>query len=214
MNYLAHFHLACANDDWIIGALLGEFVKGPLRGEWPLAWEQGMRLHRTIDAFSDQHEARAQFARELPTDCRRYAGIVLDVCCDHLLSLHWSQFHREPLPQFTQRVYTLLQQCSEQQYAEQIPPAALRMAQRLIQYDVLSIYAEWDTVTSSLARIGERLKRPNPLSRIAGELKPYLPHAEHAFLTLYPDLIAQCAAFSSASQISAASQINSARRNS
>ncbi|HSB98034.1 MAG TPA: ACP phosphodiesterase, partial [Spongiibacteraceae bacterium] len=132
MNYLAHFHLARASDAWIIGALLGEYVKGPLTGAWPPEWEQGIRLHRQIDAFSDQHATRLQFARLLPTEYRRYAGIVLDVYCDYLLSLHWQSFHDEALADFAERVYALLVQ-----HMARLPPPAERMAQRLIDYDVL-----------------------------------------------------------------------------
>lgn len=186
MNYLAHFHLAQDNDAWIIGALLGEYVKGPLQGAWPAAWEQGIRLHRQIDAFSDQHPARAEFARLLPAEYRRYAGIVLDVYCDHLLSLHWSRFQNQALPQFAAHIYALLQR----EMAQLTPPAA-RMAQRLIDYDVLCIYHEWDTVNGALQRIGERLRRANPLRRAGTELSIYLPQAEQLFLQFYPALIEQ-----------------------
>jgi acyl carrier protein phosphodiesterase len=186
VNYLAHFHLARDHDAWMLGALLGEYIKGPLTGAWPLEWEKGIRLHRQIDAFSDQHDTRLQFARLLPAEYRRYAGIVLDVYCDHLLSLHWSKFHAEPLSKFAVRVYTLLNK-----EMEHLPPAAARMAQRLIDYDVLCIYHEWDTVTGALARIGERFSRVNPLSRAGVELQIYLPQAEQIFLELYPALIAR-----------------------
>ena len=186
MNYLAHFHLARANDDWIIGALLGEYVKGPLRGEWPAAWEEGMRLHRHIDAWSDQHQLRAQFAREIPAEYRRYAGIVLDVYCDHWLALHWRNFHDETLPHFAQRVYALLLQ-----QRAQMPLPAARMAQRLIDHDVLCLYSEWETVAAVWKRIGERLRRANPLHRAGAELLPYRAQAESIFLALYPQLMAQ-----------------------
>jgi acyl carrier protein phosphodiesterase len=185
VNYLAHFHLAQADDAWIVGALLGEYVKGPLRGEWPAAWEQGMRLHRQIDAFSDQHVSRLQFAQALPAEYRRYAGIVLDIYCDHLLSLHWQRFDDKPLRAFAGHVYALL----SRHMAELSPPAA-RMARRLIDYDVLCIYDEWDTVSGSLARVGERFSRANPLGRAGVELGEYLPQAEELFLELYPALLA------------------------
>mgnify|MGYP003629303282 FL=1 len=68
MNYLAHFHLAqqlasrCGLDErdamqqgLLIGGLLGDFVKGPLRGNYPATWEVGIRLHRRIDALTDSH---------------------------------------------------------------------------------------------------------------------------------------------------------------
>jgi acyl carrier protein phosphodiesterase len=61
----------------------------------------------------------------------------------------------------------------------------------------LCIYDDWETVTGSLRRIGERISRSNPLTRVDNELRQYLPQAERAFLSLYPDLIEQCRTFSS-----------------
>jgi acyl carrier protein phosphodiesterase len=184
MNYLAHFHLAQASDAGLLGALLGEYVKGPLQGAWPSAWEEGIRLHRRIDAFSDRHSSRLQFAEAVPVEYRRYAGIVFDVYCDHLLSLHWQRFESQPLPDFAARVYALLER-----HMAQLPPPAARMARRLIEYDVLCIYHEWDTVSGALARIGERFVRANPLARAGDELGVYLPLAERLFLDLYPVLV-------------------------
>ena len=53
MKYLAHFHLAGIDEGLISGALLGDFVKGPLRGDFDAAVERGISLHRNIDAFSE-----------------------------------------------------------------------------------------------------------------------------------------------------------------
>jgi acyl carrier protein phosphodiesterase len=170
----------------LLGALLGEYVKGPLQGAWPEEWEQGIRLHRRIDAFSDQHDSRLRFAEAVPTEYRRYAGIVFDVYCDHLLSLHWNRFDSQPLTVFAARVYALLER-----QMDQLPPPAARMARRLIEYDVLCIYHEWNTVSGALARIGERFVRANPLARAGDELVGHLPLAERLFLDLYPELIAQ-----------------------
>lgn len=188
MNYLAHFHLARAEDDWIIGALLGDFVKGPLHGAWPQGWEDGIRLHRRIDALSDAHPLRQHYARELPPQYRRYVGIMLDVCCDHLLSRNWHRFEAEPLPRFAGRVYTLLER-----HRSQLPPAAQRMALRLIEHDVLTIFDRWDTVAATLERIGTRLRRANPLAASAVELERRLPQLERDFLDFYPQLISSVA---------------------
>jgi acyl carrier protein phosphodiesterase len=184
VNYLAHFHLARAEDDWIVGALLGDFVKGPLRGEWPAGWEHGMRLHRRIDALSDRHPLRQEAARALPQIYRRYHGIVLDVCCDYWLSRHWSRFCAQPLPEFSARVYDVLRH-----HQAQLPAPAARMAQRLIEYDVLGIFDRWDTVAATLERIGTRLQRANPLAAAGSELPPYLPQLEANFLEFYPELM-------------------------
>jgi acyl carrier protein phosphodiesterase len=66
MNYLAHLHLGGQEPDALLGSLYGDFVKGPLRGQWPAKVEAGIRLHRRIDAFTDSHAqvlaAKARFA--------------------------------------------------------------------------------------------------------------------------------------------------------
>jgi acyl carrier protein phosphodiesterase len=188
VNYLAHFHLAGLqpgnHDAWLVGALLGDFIKGPLRGEWPQDWERSIRLHRLIDARSDQLPLRRDAAALFPPGHRRYAGIILDVCGDYLLSHHWARFSQDPLPVFATRVYTSLAQ-----HRHRLPAPARRMANRLIDYDVLNIFDRWETVTATLARIGDRLRQPNPLGDPT-VLTALLPRLESNFLAYYPELMA------------------------
>ncbi|KKM01805.1 hypothetical protein LCGC14_1790730, partial [marine sediment metagenome] len=49
MNYLAHIYLSGDHPEVMVGGLLGDFVKGPLRGQLPRAIEEGIALHRKID---------------------------------------------------------------------------------------------------------------------------------------------------------------------
>lgn len=190
MNYLAHFHLARAHDDWLVGALLGDYVKGPLRGELPAGWEQGIRLHRKIDAISDRHPLRAQLAAALPPAWRRYAGIVLDVCCDHWLSRQWQLWHAQPLPQFAAEVYRVLQQ-----HHDTLPVSSQRFAQRLRDYDMLNAYHDWDAVPATLQRIGTRLRHANPLLTASDDLavaaRPMGDAFHHYYQSLQDELAAQ-----------------------
>ena len=188
MNYLAHFHLARADDDWLVGALLGDYVKGPLRGELPAGWEQGIRLHRRIDALSDTHPLRAQLASGLPPPWRRYAGIVLDVCCDHWLSVQWAAWNAQPLPAFAARVYRVL---ADNQTA--LPGNAQRFAQRLREYDMLNSYQDWSAVPATLQRIGTRLRgrlvdADNPLLTASAELTAAAAGLGGDFEEFYADL--------------------------
>ena len=61
MNYLAHLHLGGDRPAQLLGSLYGDFVKGPLAGQWPAEIEAGIRLHRRIDAFTDPfHEVERE----------------------------------------------------------------------------------------------------------------------------------------------------------
>ncbi len=200
MNYLAHFLLAeqvaqrCNLEakGLLVGGLLGDFVKGPLRGDYPSAWEVGIRLHRRIDALTDSHPLVGQCLQALPPSYRRYGGIMLDVCFDHCLSVNWPRFHHQDLKEFNAQSYrSLLERC------DNYPSPAKRQIRVLAQYDVLSNLGNWQTIETMLARIGQRVKRDNPLAHCGPELAKVLPLINQQFAMLYPNLIAQlCNEFS------------------
>ena len=62
------------------------------------------------------------------------------------------------------------------------------MLARMLEYDILGLYLEWETVPASAARIGERFKRHNPFHDIDRELSPARELLEQAFLAFYPEL--------------------------
>ena len=103
MNYLAHLHLGGDTPAQLLGSLYGDFVKGPLAGQWPADIEAAIRLHRRIDVFTDSHPLQAQARARFALERRRYSGILLDVFFDHCLALNWGDYAAEPLPRFTGR---------------------------------------------------------------------------------------------------------------
>lgn len=187
MNFLAHFHLAWPDEGLIAGALEGDYFKGPLRGQLPAYLERGVSLHRAIDAHTDCHPLVQQLRRELPAGLRRYAGILIDLSFDHYLSAHWASFSSVPLPDFTCAVYRILKA-----HEGVLSEGARRMLARLIEYDLLTRYQQWDTVVVAAERIGERFQRRNPFLDLNRELGPARASLEQAFLNFYPQLQSFC----------------------
>lgn len=183
MNHLAHFHLAWPEKALLAGALEGDYRKGPLGTEIPANLARGVRLHRVVDAYTDQHPDLADLRRLFPPRLRRYAGILLDLCFDHYLSLHWQAFADLELPEFNERVLTALEE-----ERRLLGAPSRRAVQRFRQYRVLTRYRDWDMVTASAARVGERLRRANPLHDVDDDLAPLRPHIERGFLDFYPQL--------------------------
>jgi acyl carrier protein phosphodiesterase len=183
MNFIAHFHLAWPHEGLIAGGLEGDFYKGPLRGD--IAWdvEQGIRLHRAIDAYTDAHPALARARAQFPAELRRYAGVLQDLSFDYYLSKHWDQFSDMPLTTFNEGIYRVLR---DRMVHLSAPSRA--MADRLVQYDILNRYDDWATVTATAERIGERFKRYNPFVGIETTLTPLRESLERSFLDFYPDL--------------------------
>lgn len=182
MNYLAHFHLSHGNDDLLLGALLGDFVKGPLTGERSKSLEQGIMLHRKIDAFTDRHPGLRLTQQLFNPRYRRFAGIMTDVLFDHFLNRHWQRFHPQSLDDFSRDIYRLLATSNK------LPPAARRQAENLARYDVFVNYRHWQTVDAALTRIGQRIRRDNPLATAAVELEKHCAELEQCFLNFYPEL--------------------------
>ena len=182
MNYLAHFHLSYGDDDLLLGALLGDFIKGPLTGQRRASLEQGILLHRKIDAYTDSHLPLRDIHRQFDRRYRRYAGIMTDVVFDHFLNLHWQHFHHQPLEQFSQQVYRLI--TDDQQF----PPAAKKQAESLARYQVFEQYSHWQTVHAALEKIGLRIRGDNPLHSAADEMQHHYHGLEQQFLDFYPQL--------------------------
>lgn len=183
MNFLAHFHLAWPDSTLIAGGLEGDYFKGPVNAETAPVLARGIQLHRTIDAYTDAHPAVAEVRRQFPAHLRRYSGILIDLAFDHYLTLHWSQFSPLSLADFNARVYEVLQSNEPE-----LSAGSTKMMNRLLEYDILNRYHQWQTVTATAARLGERFQRGNPFLNLEEELEPVKTRLERAFIEFYPQL--------------------------
>ena len=109
MNFLAHCligEIAAEKREpgLIVGGFLGDFIKGPVPDELPSSLATGVRLHRRIDAYSNQHPIIRVSCRRFPQDLRRLAPIFVDIIADHILARHWVSFHEKSIEQFAHRL--------------------------------------------------------------------------------------------------------------
>ena len=182
MNYLAHLHLGGNAPAQLLGSLYGDFVKGPLAGQWPVDIEAAIRLHRRIDAFTDSHPLQAEARARFPVERRRYAGILLDLFFDHCLALKWVDYADEPLLQFTGRVYQVLA-------AEPALPGRLALiAPRMAEQDWLGAYTEFEVLEQVLRGMQRRLSRPQGLDGAMQELQQLYEPLMADFQRFYPEL--------------------------
>jgi len=182
MNHLAHLHLAAPARGALVGALLADYHKGPLDGRLPAEVEQGIRLHRRIDAFTDSHPVVRELRRLFRPPARRLAGIVLDLHFDLLLSRHWGRFHELPLADFCAGALSVLDD-----HRELFPPAGRRYLVHLRERELLRRYGDERVVEGALQHLGARLGQESAMRLAADTARARLDRLEQGFLTLYPE---------------------------
>lgn len=190
MNYLAHLYLAGDDDAEISGALLGDFIKGPLhRIALPASVVEGIRLHRQIDSFTDEHPIVAR-SRERLSQRRLVSGIIIDVVYDHFLANHWQAFANQTIDEFAQQRYQRLLA-----HRASFPEQLQKMVTHMTQHDWLTSYAELETTAFAIERIGKRLSRPDLLNDVYQDLADNYRGLEEDFLTFFPQAIDNLARF-------------------
>ena len=183
MNYLAHLYLSEADDDALLGSLMGDFVKGPLDERYAPAIMRGIALHRRIDTFTDAHPVVHASKARVSAERRRYAGIMVDMFYDHFLARYWPEFSAEPLAMFTQRVYEILARRSDI-----LPERLQEMAPHMMRTDWLGSYAHVEAIHTALNNMGRRFRRENRLLDSADELEQNYAGFEQDFREFLPEV--------------------------
>ncbi|MCZ6853510.1 MAG: ACP phosphodiesterase [Gammaproteobacteria bacterium] len=189
MNFLAHCLIAESASEnlepgLIVGGFLGDFIKGGVPDELPTCLAMGVRLHRRIDAYSNQHPLIRMSCRRFPKEMRRLAPIFVDVLADHCLARHWSSFHNQPIERFTQRTYEFI--ASDVAW---LPASAHRFFGYMRDEDLLAGYRTWTVVERALFSITRRLNREDLNERLTLAAHAELPGLSEDFLGYFPDML-------------------------
>lgn len=188
MNHLAHFHLASLNQNIepsenLMGSFLGDYVKGPLTGEYPPGIEAGIELHRRIDAYTDQHAVVKQGYQTFKPPLRRYAPIITDLIYDHFLAKNWNEYHHTSLEEFNQQLFDL-----SEDLMHHLPKNASITLLAMRQRSTLLNYVNADFIQYALKHISGRLKRANPLEDSYSRVLDTMPSLEKHFSVFFPQV--------------------------
>ena len=185
MNHLAHALIAERTGTSLVGNLMGDYVRGALDGQYAELILEGIRLHRRVDAWTDDHPLFRR-SRDRIRPCHwRWAGSRVDIWWDHVLARRWSDFGTagEPLPEFTARVYDELGRSREA-----LPERMLPFVDYMVSTDLLAAYAEPSGIRRALTGLSMRIRRENPLAAAADDLPELYAGLEADFIGFQAEL--------------------------
>lgn len=194
MNFLAHFLLSANEDDLRLGNLLGDVVKGRVeRYDHPGVSERmrtGIRLHRTIDSFSDGHPVVRRSKQRIAARYGRLSGVIVDVYYDHVLAREWATHGEATLPAFADDVYRTLRANLDRLPAEVHP-----LVQAMARGDWLAGYADIANIDRALRGMARRARVAAGIGTAAEELARDYDALAVDFAEFFPELRAHCTAF-------------------
>lgn len=183
MNFLAHFLLAKAKDGWIVGNFLADFTKGNDLTAFPQEIQEGIRLHRAIDSYTDQHPEVLKGVRRLYDRHSKYAPVLVDIYYDFILSRNWETYADKSLRDFTLDIYEVLNK-----NILYLPAPLNRRFEMMYADDWLMKYAQLEGMRFTFQRMQYRVSKPELMEDAVESLQLHFNDLNEEFNRFFPDL--------------------------
>lgn len=124
---------------------------------------EGIRLHRSIDHFTDTHPLVLEVVELFRPQQKRFAPVVVDLVFDHLLACdfhHWSELD---LWEFTESVFDQID--SQEQH---IPQRAMVFYPHLKKHNWLLHYSKTKGLQLALEGMDRRISAPSVMADCIG----------------------------------------------
>ncbi|WPR73875.1 ACP phosphodiesterase [Algoriphagus sp. NG3] len=153
MNYLAHAYLSFDQDEVLVGNFIGDFVKGKMLDTFPQGVQNGIKLHREIDLFTDTHPLVRAGQSYLRPKFGHYSTVITDIYFDYFLARNWSFFSTIQLEEFIQRTFSTLQS-----HHSLFPVRFANMFQWMVQDNWLLKYREIEGIRQTFSGMTRRTR--------------------------------------------------------
>ena len=185
MNFLAHLYLSGSNVDIRLGNFIGDYVKGRNLEHYPERVQLGIKLHRSIDHFTDSHPSIKKCTHLLKPQYGRYSGVIVDVLLDHVLANEWQKYSKSDLKRFTRSFYfQMLRKYNL------LPDRVKKFLPFMIQSNRLYSYKSFDGLKRALEIMSSVTSLPDKSAYAINELKTNYQFFNDQFNIFFPELIA------------------------
>jgi len=183
MNFLAHLYLSGDDDRLIIGNFIADMVKGQKINGYPSEIIKGIKLHREIDAFTDNHHIFRQSKERLREKYRLYAGVIVDMYYDHFLAKNWPSYSKHPLNEYADKAYKLLQQ-----HFDLLPPKARYILPFMVENNWLVNYADPEQMKRYFGGMSRRTPFVSGMEHAVDDLLLHYSDFGREFADFFPEL--------------------------
>ncbi len=183
MNYLAHLVLSYHDEDLLLGNFVADFVKNKDMPQFSTGIQQGIMLHRKIDAFTDNHPEVKKATKKLRTVQRKYAPVVADVFYDYILYQNWEKYNEIAFLDFERKVYAILDD-KKHLFSGNIAEITAKM----VAGQWLRGYQSIAGIDYVFSRLKKRARFENNFEKAAKQLEAEYPSFEQTFYLFFPEL--------------------------
>ena len=183
MNFLAHIYLSGNNKDLIIGNFIADAIRGNHYSEYSEGIIKGIKLHRKIDTFTDNHPIVEKSKSRVRKNFSKYSGVVIDIYYDHFLAKNWQNYSEIPLLDFTHQIYELLLR----EY-DTLPELVHQFLPHMIAGNWLYNYGNLDGMDRVFQGMSRRAKFYSNMENAVDVLKEEYDFIKNDFELFFPEL--------------------------
>lgn len=153
MNFLAHAYLSFDQPDILAGNMMGDFVKGKQKNNFPDGIKKGIELHWFIDSFTDTHPVVLKAKQTFKPLTRLYSGMFVDIAFDYFLANDLNEKTKDEWKFFAQHTYQTLDR-----YRPYFPENFDELFYYMRQHDWLYNYRFDRQIKNSFNNVSRRAK--------------------------------------------------------
>ena len=194
MNFLCHSEIALyvseqapnlrkQQSGMLAGAVLGDFLKGPIKETWDPSLTMGIKLHRKIDAMSNRNAIIQSACNRFPSPMRRLAPILIDIVSDYFLANDWKTYQQKSLNDFSTKCYLALtnyQNLSNERFSNFLT--------YMVEKNLLANSINWETIETTTFSVLKRLRKESELIPILEAMEQAKHLLTEDFTNFYPAL--------------------------
>lgn len=183
MNYLAHAYLSKNNKEFLVGNFIADHVRGNQLASFPSGIVEGIKLHRKIDVFTDEHPLFRKSKRVFYPNFEKHSGILVDIYFDYFLAKDFHLHSETPLEQFSEQVYKIYQE-----HSDFLPENSARFLSYAVKNNIYKAYANIEGISQVLFHLSQRIRHGVELHNSVNLLRANESEMQANFDAFFSDL--------------------------